>query len=225
MYKIFSFLPFLALIIAMSSCSKDDSLSVEYRYDFCTVVKDTENEIIFVTDDSLQLLPVNNINMSKIKNGERYSVLYNILGLKYNGFYRINVSDIQPVVLKDIADSLNRESDYVEVITSWVGGSYINIKFSFKYYNNNIKHDIWLSDDSLAETPEGKKIIYLDFGHSQNGDAAIKETVGYASFNMESIENLQNADSIILKCRNEIVTGFSRTVYSRDDFTKYLYRL
>jgi hypothetical protein len=191
----------LLLLMLCGACSEEDySLNTDYVIDYC-VVQGHGSQLCFLSDNGGLLNPSETLDSTLYLPDDRYRVTY--VALSNNGdasaagtTIRI-VGTPQAVLVKDVTQSDLFYGDLNDQI--WLvddpqfGGGFLNFEFSFGYSDSNIKHGIYLIQDSLAQ-----KKIYLTFGHQAYNDISSYTATALASFPLSSIVDLQKADSLII---------------------------
>lgn len=185
------------------SCSSGDYLmETSYVSGLCIVKGD--QPVSLLSDDGMILNPVSSDDLEGFIDGDRVLVTYNIVGEGQNlskDNYQVKIYDIQAVPILDVIDRSELDANIEDPVwllsKPWIGGGFMNIEFSFGHSDSNIKHGIYMVYDKF-ETRNGKNIIYLTFGHNAKGDSSTTNSPAFTSFRIESIENFQKADSVIV---------------------------
>jgi hypothetical protein len=207
MFKLncFSLVLVLALITTPSCSDQYMGNYTAFESAWC-VVQGKGNQMAFFTDGKDILKPSESLDSTRFKAGDRYRLFFVFLGNK--GSYSsssaklVEISNIQPVF---VADALLR-SRFTGTVNDpvWLndkpffGGGYLNFDFQFRSSDSGIKHGIHLLQDSLVN-----RKIYLRFGHDNNGDEPNKTASALASFPTLSLNEASNADSLIIRWREE----------------------
>ena len=203
--------PLILLLILVCSCSQDET---SYLTELC-VVKERGNKSLYLfTDDGNVLSPSTSLDFSKYSEGERYRVTYikmksNVSSSKES---LIEIQYMLPVLIKDAIPRKDFSTKMKDPIwltgQPWFGGGFLNFEFSFGFEKQEIKHGIFLVQDSSVYKKDVNK-IYLSFGHDANKDASRIMATALASFPVNSISDIKNADSLIIN----VLEGSEHRIY------------
>lgn len=195
-------------LLAVTACSTEhlDNYTL-YDSAWC-VVQGKGSQMALVTDDKGILKPSESLDSLRFKAGDRYRVIYIPLGTQGVNYYAtgsslVEITNFQPVLVEDVLlrSTFNGVvNDPVWVNTApFFGGGFLNFDFQFYSSESNVKHGIHLLQDSLAN-----RKLYLRFGHDANADGKIKVSSALASFPIRSLKHDSQADSLIIRIKNEM---------------------
>jgi hypothetical protein len=195
-----AFLWILFLTMTSVSCANEDLYSENsFEADLC-VVKGRGGSMYFFTDKGLLLYPSETLDSTSISPGDRLMVTYVSLGV--NGSYTIpgytvKVVNMQQVLVRDVVSTTGSVAakDLIWIVNDpFFGGGFLNFEFKYKYSNSEIKHGIYLVQDSISNGA-----IYLRFAHEANGDEAVNTASALASFPLSSFNGFSDADSLVIQ--------------------------
>lgn len=202
-------------ILFLGACTQDD---YSLKTDLCIVKESGDQSLYLLSDQGKVLCPSSSLNIETYKDGQRYSVTYKIMegtALQKDETV-VNIFNMQPVLVKDavlIAQFSNSISDLVWLVSKpWAGGGYLNFEFSYSFSDSNIKHGIYLIQDTIVNGKSGEN-IYLTFGHDANGDASISKATALASFPFTSIYGIQHADSLVINVLEGTAASPKQQIY------------
>ena len=201
------------LISLACSCSNTET---SYLVELCVVKERGYQSLYLLSDEGHILNPTSSLNPEIYKVGQRFRVTY----IKMAGSTSVSKdeSDIEikyllPVLIKDAVSAKDFKDEKINdpiwlVSQPWPGGGFLNFEFSFGFTDAEVKHGIYLVQDSLVHKSNVNK-IYLTFGHDANKDASSVMGTALASFPLNSITDIQHADSLII----HVLEGTKRTIY------------
>jgi len=202
---------FLALVLSTAtSCMNYDMENYTYYESAWCVVQGRGSQVAFVTDDKGILKPSESLDSTRFKAGDRYRIVYILLGEQGNystvsGAKLVEIANLQPVFVEDVMLHSNFNGVVNDPIwlndQPFFGGGFLNFDFQFNSSDTGIKHGIHLLQDSLVH-----RKLYLRFGHDDNGDVTNKTASALASFPTKSFKQASDADSLIIQLRD--VSGY-----------------
>jgi hypothetical protein len=203
-------------IILAEACSQEDySLKTNYVVSLCVVKESSNQNLYLLSDQGTVLYPSSSLEAET--SGQRYRVTYKIMegaSSKQDETAVVSISNMEPVLIKKVVSRTSfagTMNDFVWLeCNPWSGGGYLNFEFIFDYSNSNIRHSIYLVQDSTGNAGQN---VYLTFGHDANGDTSKYETTALASFPFSSIPGIQKADSLIIKVLGGTVGSRTQTTY------------
>ena len=187
-----------------SSCQSDEfSMDTYYTTGLCTVVVNEQSSSL-LRDDGLVLIPVSSSELTGFANGKRVLVTYNVIkGSASNAIssVQIKIFDIQTIPVLDILERKELSysiQDPVWVLSKpWISGGYLNIEFGFGHSSLQIEHTVHLVYERI-EIENGKKVVYMTFGHNAKSDPTKTVSPAFVSFRMQSKRDVLEADSMII---------------------------
>lgn len=197
LHRLHKYGPLLLLLILICSCGNDET---SYQTKFCVVQERGDNTLYLHSDDGQDLNPISSLNPSIYEEDQRFRVTYiEMEGNKtLTAETGIEVVEMLPVKLITVGHADKSFNDPIWlVVQPWIGGGFLNFEFTFNYARPEIKHGIFLVQDSLVQEPEGGK-IYLSFKHDSNEDGSSLQATAFASAPLSSISGLEKADSLIV---------------------------
>ena len=202
---------FCISIALFGACTQEDySLNTE----LCVVKKSGDLSLCLLSDQGNVLYPTSSLDAEIYKEGQRYNVTYKVMEGSVSN--QVNIFNMQPVLIKDaVSRALFTGSmgDLVWLVSKpWIGGGYLNFEFSYGYSDSNIKHGIYLVQETSANGNAGKN-IYLTFGHDANGDATEDKATALVSFPFTSVLGIQDADSLIVNVLEGTVANPKQKTY------------
>jgi len=192
----------ILLIFLACSCSNTET---SYLVELCVVKERGDQSLYLLSDEGHILYPSSSLDSEKYVAGQRFRVTY----IKMEGGASLSkdeaVIDIKymlPVLIKDAVSAKDFTDKNINdpiwlVSQPWPGGGYLNFEFVFGLTDTAVKHGIYLVQDSLVHKSNMYK-IYLTFGHDANKDASSAMGTALASFPLNSITDIQRADSLII---------------------------
>lgn len=188
----------IVLFFTLMSCSNyvDD-----YQSKWC-VVQGTGQNLRFLADDGTVLKPSEPLDTANFKVGDRYRVLYMLLGT--TSYYStssvaqlVEIEHLQRVLVKNIntGDSLKlMHSDPISINQyPFIGGGFLNFDFNFEFYNYNVKHSIELVQDTLVG-----RVCRMRFLHLAKNDYGPNLAAALVSFPIRTIDRSQT-DSLVVE--------------------------
>jgi|GEM_PF-1354361 len=205
-----SILSLYAACLLLTACSEDFDLTTAFKTGLCTVVVSSGEPLYLMEDDGLLLNPVTELDSTVYLPGNRYLVTYILMDTMSsvysgNSSLKARILDMQYVMIKDAlvrSDTLSATGDdAVNFLQDpWFGGAYLNVNFSLRYNDEDIKHSVWLICDSTIEE-QGSTNMYLSFLHNANGDSPAKTTVSLISFNYYYLPQFAETDSLFIRVK------------------------
>lgn len=198
------FAVFVLFCSLFSSCQSDEfSMDTYYTTGLCTVVVNAQSSSL-LRDDGLILIPVSSSELNGFADGKRVLVTYNVIKTSANNTnssVQIKIFDIQSIPVLDILERKElsyRIEDPVWVLSKpWISGGYLNIEFGFGHSSLEIEHTVHLVYERM-EIENGKKIVYMTFGHNAKSDPTKTISPAFVSFRMRSKKDVLDADSMII---------------------------
>ena len=204
----------ILLIFLACSCSNTET---SYLVELCVVKERGDQSLYLLSDEGHILNPSSSLNAEKYVAGQRFRVTY----IKMEGGVSLSkdesVIDIKymlPVLIKDAVSAKDftdkKINDPIWLVSQpWPGGGYLNFEFVYGRTDATVKqHGIYLVQDSLVHKLNRYK-IYLTFGHDANKDASSSKVTALASFPLNSITDIQRADSLII----HVLEGTKENIY------------
>ena len=179
----------LTLVFAplVQSCLHDND---DYYLAIATFRTTKDNDYYFTLDNG-ETMYAQQPTHSKLEDGQRVYVYFDILDEKVSGYdYNIEVEGIVKILTKDViamdettADSIG--DDKVNITALWFGDGYLNVKFQFEgtrnptdlHMVNLVRNDIEGANDN-----EEAGYIGLEFRHNAFDDYEAEVLNGIVSF-------------------------------------------
>jgi hypothetical protein len=204
------------IIVFAEACTKEDySLKTNYVVSLCVVKESSNQDLYLLSDQGNALYPSSSLKAET--SGQRYQVTYKVMdgtSSKQDETTVVSISNMNPVLIKEVVSRslfTGSMNDFVWLeCNPWSGGGYLNFEFIFDDSDSNIKHSIYLVQDS---TGNAGKNIHLTFGHDANGDTSGHKATALASFPFSSISGIQKADSLIIKVLGGTEGSQTQTTY------------
>lgn len=203
-------IPALILIISLLSCNYDNLMPPQqgetWLSGLCVAVPHDDLPYALLLDKG-DLIVYSDQPESNVKIGNRYSIYYSLVKPKQQDAIReakianmIPVTTI-PLTYPDSADSFTGQADPIEIIQPfWLGGNFINVEFKFKMSDSKIKHTLKLLYTAFNEE---NKELQLDFIHLANGDLPEQELPAIVSFPLNSIQEFNSSDTVLIRVLQE----------------------
>lgn len=191
---------FCTFFVFLSACNQDD---YSLKTDLCVVKESGDQSLYLLSDKGKALCPSSSLSAETYKEAQRYSVTYKTMEgtASQKDETVVNIFNMQPVLVKDAvlrAQFSNSISDPVWLVSQpWIGGGYLNFEFSYFFSDSNIKHGIYLVQETTVNGSTGEN-IHLTFGHDANGDASTNKATALASFPFNSVSGIKYADSLVI---------------------------
>lgn len=177
----------LLLAPVVQSCLDDDD---NYYLAIATFRVSADEDPYFVLDEGEKMFPDNG-TYSKLEDGQRVHVYFDILEEKVNGRdYKIHVRGLEKVLTKDLftmdeetVDSIG--DDKINIHGMWFGDGYLNIQFKFYGSRNPSQlHMVNLVRNTIEGANENEEEGYLslEFRHNAYDDYDAEILPGIVSF-------------------------------------------
>ncbi|MFI3297355.1 MAG: NigD-like C-terminal domain-containing protein [bacterium] len=201
---------FFAVVVLtiFASCDSTEGFLAGDGYEFedytvygaaTTLVKEESGEIVYMTDDSLKLVPMYTISAADSLLNQRYYVEFQIYQTISSSTYEVNVVSVQYMFIENVSsidDSSELDSYADDCITPiWVWGAcnYVNL-LCYIDASNEIQHNFYLVEDKSSSTND---TINFYIRHDNNDDANGSTSKAAISFDISSfVTNI--ADSVVL---------------------------
>jgi hypothetical protein len=198
-------------LLGATACSVDNLSNDYYTYyesSWC-VVQGSGSQISLLTDQQDLLKPSESLDSTQYKAGDRYRVLYIILGNQdtysnTSGAKLVKIAgEPQPVLVEDVL----QHGSFTGAVNDpvWLnadpffGGGFLNFDFQFRTSHSGIMHGVHLLQDSLVN-----RKLYLRFGHHANGDVAGSLESALASYPIAGLQHASDADSLIILLQGDV---------------------
>ncbi len=194
-------------LLAMPSCMNEDlSSHTSFESAWC-VVQGRGSQMTFFTDEKDVLKPSESLDSTRFKAGERYRIFFVFFddqgsNSSVSGAKVVEIANLQPVFVEDVMLHGNFTGEVNDPVwlndQPFFGGGFLNFDLQFYSSATGIQHGIHLLQDSLVN-----RKIYLRLGHDNNGDLTKKAASALASFPTKSLQHASDADSLIIKMRDD----------------------
>lgn len=196
----------MAVLLGTGCMSDDMGHYTLYDSAWC-VIQGRGAQMTLLTDDGDLLKPSESLDSTRYKAGDRFRVIYIPLGNQ--GYYSaasgarlVEITSFQPVLVEDVIQRnvyAGVAGDPVWVnVEPFFGGGFLNFDFQFYSSETGTKHGIHLLQDSVSN-----KKVYLRFCHDAKGDVRTRIVSALASFSIASLQQVSNADSLIISMKDE----------------------
>ena len=166
---------FFALLLALplvTSCFKDDI--EEYNlFDFCNVKNGQ-----LVSDNNLTYNVVKKECQGNWQDYSRVFINFDLIEELEDNNYNINLRYFSEVPIKSPVELTGSvESDPVDILNIWTGGTYLNIGYEFICKNGNPEgHEFTLAYDKEKSS---KDVMFFELIHDAGGDVFQPEAEGF----------------------------------------------
>jgi len=202
------------ILIIIISCTLFNACTIDhfdsgnyYTSALCTV-KTTNQTLCLENDEGITLIPYYSEDLKGYKEGERVFVTYNYVKSSSTSTpsttLSIMIYDIQAIPViniqkrEELAYAVN---DPVWLISKpWYGGGFINIEFDFRHSSLDLQHTVHMLYDK-TETVNGKKVLYLIFGHNAKNDPKRTKSPAFVSVRTNNSSYLNQVDSIVISVK------------------------
>lgn len=164
-----------------------------------TLVRDESGEVLYMTDDSLKLIPYNTISAADSLLNKRYYLEFQIYENIDSKTYEIIEVSVQRMLLENVCaindkSELNRYSnDCITPIWLWSAYNYVNLLCNINA-SNEVKHDFYLIEDKSTSNSD---TINFFIRYDDKNDSYGGKSKAALSFDISSLVT-NVTDSIVL---------------------------
>jgi hypothetical protein len=201
----------LCLAAVFSSCLPDggyEQLFPQTELGIAHYTSDS-NSWYILNDANFKLWPKNAESIEKPADNARVLVGFNVLsGDRMPGYdyvvavaymANVNVYDVTPTSADKMSSDTLRNVDF-----AWIGSHYLNVDYYFFHGVAPEKHEVSLLRDTTALQDEEIKLFLK---HDGNGDKGAKPRQNIVSFDLESLRDVVQTDSVNITFEAECADG------------------